>query len=46
MKLVLATMVAHYQLECVDQTPETPKRRGVTLAPANGVKMRFKGKRL
>ncbi|EKV00638.1 cytochrome P450 [Leptolyngbya sp. PCC 7375] len=46
MKLVLATMVSHYQLEWVDTTPETPKRRGVTLAPANGVKMRFKGKRL
>ncbi len=45
MKLVLATLVSRYQLEWADKTPEAPKRRGVTLAPANGVKMRFKGKK-
>ncbi|MEM1253579.1 MAG: cytochrome P450 [Cyanobacteria bacterium P01_H01_bin.21] len=46
MKLVLARLVSHYQLEWVGSTSEVPKRRGVTLAPANGVKMRFNGKRL
>ena len=44
-KLVLATLVSHYQLEWIDKTPEVPKRRGVTMAPANGVKMQFNGKR-
>lgn len=45
MKLVLATLISRYQLEWVDKTPEMPKRRGVTLAPDNGVKMQFNGKR-
>ncbi|NEQ52976.1 MAG: cytochrome P450, partial [Leptolyngbya sp. SIO3F4] len=43
MKLVLAHLTSHYQLEWADNTPEVPKRRGVTLAPGNGVKMLFKG---
>ncbi|MEM9486206.1 MAG: cytochrome P450 [Cyanobacteria bacterium P01_F01_bin.116] len=42
MKLVLATLVSRYQLEWVGKTPEVAKRRGVTLAPANGVKMKLK----
>ena len=46
MKLVLATLVSRYQLEWVGKTPETAKRRGVTLAPGNGVEMRFNGKRV
>lgn len=46
MKLALATLVSRYQLEWVDKAPEFPKRRGVTLAPANGVKMLFKGKKI
>ncbi|MEO1509898.1 MAG: cytochrome P450 [Cyanobacteria bacterium J06633_23] len=45
MKLVVATLVSRYQLEWVGKTPEIAKRRGVTLAPANGVQMRFKGKK-
>ena len=44
MKLVLATIVAHYDLELVGNRSESPARRGVTLAPKTGVKMIFKGK--
>jgi cytochrome P450 family 110 len=44
MKLVLATILSSYQLELVDSQPEKPRRRGVTLSPAKGVKMLFKGK--
>ncbi|PSB06151.1 cytochrome P450 [filamentous cyanobacterium CCP1] len=43
LKLALATIVLHYELELADQTPEVPRRRGVTLAPARGVKMVMKG---
>lgn len=45
MKLVLATIISHYELELVSQKPETPARRGVTLAPKTGVRMIFKGKK-
>lgn len=41
MKLVLATVLQHYKLALADQRPESPQRRGVTLAPARGVKLRF-----
>jgi cytochrome P450 family 110 len=44
MKLVIATILANYQLEVADSRPETPRRRGVTLAPARGVQMRLLGK--
>ena len=44
MKLVLATIVANYDLELASKKPENPARRGVTLAPKTGVKMVFKGK--
>lgn len=40
-KLVVATIISHYRLELVDSEPEYPRRRGVTLAPARGVKMRL-----
>lgn len=40
-KLVLATILSNYQLELADSRPEYPQRRGVTLAPARGVKMRL-----
>lgn len=43
MKLVLATILTDYQLELADQRPETPRRRGVTLAPARGVRMVMRG---
>lgn len=39
MKLVLATILSNYQLVLADQKPEKPQRRGLTIAPANGVKM-------
>lgn len=44
MKLVLATIVANYDMELVSDKPESPARRGVTLAPKTGVKMIFQGK--
>jgi len=43
MKLVLATILSRYQLVLADQRPVAPQRRGVTLAPASGVKMIIKG---
>ena len=43
MKLVLATIMSRYEFELADNKPEIPRRRGVTLAPANGVKMRIVG---
>ena len=46
MKLVLATILSRYQLQLVDSQPEIPRRRGVTLAPAKGVKMMVTGKRV
>ncbi len=46
MKLVLATILSNYQLALADNRPVRPQRRGVTLAPAGGVKMVIKGKRM
>jgi unspecific monooxygenase len=43
MKLVLATIVSRCQLELLEKRPVKPARRGVTLAPATGVKMVLKG---
>jgi cytochrome P450 len=45
LKLVLATILANYDLSLVSDRPEQPQRRGVTLAPANGVQMIFQGDR-
>jgi cytochrome P450 family 110 len=45
LKLVLATIVAEYDLELKGDAPEIPARRGVTLAPKKGVPMVFRGKR-
>lgn len=39
MKLVLSTVLQHFTLALADSQPEEPRRRGVTLAPARGVKM-------
>lgn len=39
MKIVLATIMSHYNLELSDRKPVKPQRRGVTLAPAGGIKM-------
>ncbi|MEC4814326.1 MAG: cytochrome P450 [Scytonema sp. PMC 1069.18] len=46
MKLVLATILLRYQLALADHRPEKPQRQNVTLAPAGGVKMVMKGKRM
>ena len=43
LKLVLATVVSHYQLTLAGDRPEKPQRRGVTLSLAGGVKMQFQG---
>jgi unspecific monooxygenase len=45
MKLVVATIASQYRLVLADKRPETPRRRGVTLAPARGVPMVLEGKR-
>ncbi|MEB3337270.1 MAG: cytochrome P450 [Leptolyngbyaceae bacterium] len=45
MKLVLATILSRYNLALADSQPERPRRRGVTLAPAKGVKMILTGQR-
>lgn len=46
MKLVLATILKRYSLALAEKQPVKPIRRGVTLAPAGGVKMVMKGKRI
>jgi cytochrome P450 family 110 len=42
MKIVLATILSNYDLELCDRKPVKPQRRGVTLAPAGGIKMALK----
>ena len=44
LKLALATVIAEYDLELKSDRPESPARRGVTLAPKTGVQMIFKGR--
>lgn len=39
LKLVLAQVLSRYEFALVDSTPEPPRRRGVTLAPAHGVRL-------
>lgn len=39
MKLVLATILSHYELELVSNRPERPKFGGLISYPASGVKM-------
>jgi unspecific monooxygenase len=45
MKLVLATILRKYDLALADSRPEKPRRRGVTLAAENGVRMIIKGRK-
>lgn len=45
MKLVLATMLSRYQLALADSKPVKPARRGLTIAPAGGVRMVLQGQR-
>lgn len=44
-KLVLATVLTHYQLALTDKQPEKLQGRGVVLVPARGVKMVVQGQR-
>ena len=46
MKLVLATILRHYNLALAEKQPVKAVRRSVTLAPAGGVKMVMTGKRM
>ncbi|MEH2274208.1 MAG: cytochrome P450 [Nostoc sp.] len=46
MKLVLATVLSHWQMELVDSKPVQPVRHGILFVPAGGVQMLVKGKRL
>ena len=41
MKIAIATVLSNYSLKLASNAPEKPARRGVTLAPATGVKMIF-----
>ncbi|MGK7918886.1 MAG: cytochrome P450 [Trichodesmium sp.] len=45
MRLVLATLLSNFEMELADNQPVKPKRRGITLGPAGGVKMLMKGER-
>jgi cytochrome P450 len=45
MKLVLATILSHWQLQLTSNHPIKPVRRGVTMAPARGVPMRVGSRR-
>jgi unspecific monooxygenase len=45
MKLALAHILSSYELSLADNRPEKMQRRGLTLSPARGVKMIFKGQR-
>lgn len=46
MKLVIATVLSHFELELADQSPIKQVRRGITIVPSqNGVRMLVKAKR-
>lgn len=45
MKLVLATILSQYQLALADSHPVKPIRRGLTIAPAGGIRMTLQGQR-
>ncbi|MBW4685872.1 MAG: cytochrome P450 [Komarekiella atlantica HA4396-MV6] len=44
-KLILATILSHYQLELVSKRPERPKFAGLICSPASGVKMVVRDRR-
>ena len=46
MKLVLATILANYQLRLTEDQVVKPQRRGFTLAPNNGVRMMMEKQRV
>ncbi|MDJ0591213.1 MAG: cytochrome P450 [Pleurocapsa sp. MO_226.B13] len=45
MKLVLGTILSRYQLTLANNKPVKPKRRGLTVAPSNGIPLVMTGKR-
>ncbi|MGB3532642.1 MAG: cytochrome P450 [Microcoleaceae cyanobacterium] len=45
MKLVLATILRQNELQLAEKRPVKAARRGVTLSPLGGIKMKMKGKR-
>lgn len=45
MKLILATIISRWQLDLANNQPVRPVRRGITLAPADGVQMVVKNER-
>jgi len=45
LKIVLGTLLAHYNFELASDRPAIPERRGVTLGMKNGVEMIFQGQR-
>ncbi len=44
MKLVVASILSQFQLELIDKQPVKPVRRGITIVPSGGVKMRVQSK--
>ncbi|MFM1843168.1 MAG: hypothetical protein RLZZ490_1910 [Cyanobacteriota bacterium] len=44
LKLALATLLTHYQFALNNKRPETPQRRGITLAPKDNVPLILQGK--
>jgi len=45
MKLVLTTLLSHWQMELADNKPVQPVRKGLLFSPAGGVQMVVTGKR-
>ncbi|PSN17637.1 cytochrome P450, partial [filamentous cyanobacterium CCP5] len=46
MQLVLGTILANYDLRLLETRPVKPQRRGVTLSPAGGIRLRLDQRRL
>lgn len=46
LKIILGTLLTHYDFALVSDRPALPERRGVTLGMKNGVEMVFQGQRL
>lgn len=44
MKLIVATILSHFQLALTDNRPVHPRRRGITIVPSGGVPMVVKDK--
>ena len=45
MKIVLANILSRWQLELADSDPVKPVRKGMLIAPSDGVRMVAKGQR-